>query len=67
MKKALISLALASASMRMVSGGGDSIGAQLAPYLFFFANVLVVAIAVGTIALLAQGRLLPTSHVRAAE
>jgi len=53
--------------MRMVSRGGDSIGAQLAPYLFFFANVLVVAIAVGTIALLAQGRLLPRSPVRAAE
>jgi len=44
-----------------------TIVAQLAPYLFFFANVLVVAIAVGTIALLAQGRLLPTSHVRAVE
>ncbi len=59
--------ALAAASMRMVSRGGDSIGAQLAPYLFFFANILVGAIAVGTIALLAQGKLLPTSHVRAAE
>ncbi|EPE98767.1 hypothetical protein RGCCGE502_10080 [Rhizobium grahamii CCGE 502] len=53
--------------MRMVSRSGDSIGVQLAPYLFLFANVLVVAIAVGTIALLAQGRLLPTSRVRAAE
>ena len=53
--------------MRMVSRGGDSIGAQLAPYLFFFANVLVGAIAVGTIALLVKGRLLPTSHLRAAE
>ncbi|TGS17295.1 dicarboxylate transporter/tellurite-resistance protein TehA [Mesorhizobium sp. M2E.F.Ca.ET.209.01.1.1] len=59
--------ALASASMRMASRGGESIGGQLAPYLFFFANLLVSAIAVGTIALLAQGRLLPTSHVGAAE
>jgi len=59
--------ALAAASMRMVSRGGDSIGAQLAPYLFLFANILVGAIAVGTVALLVQGRLLPASHVRAAE
>ncbi len=59
--------ALASASMRMASRGGDGIGGQLAPYLFFFANVVVGAIAIGTIALLIQGRLLTVSHPRAAE
>ena len=47
--------------------GGDGIGGQLAPYLFFFANVVVGAIAIGTIALLIQGRLLTVSHPRAAE
>jgi tellurite resistance protein len=59
--------ALASASMRMASRGGDNIGGQLAPYLFLFANVVVGAIAMGTILLVLQGRLLTPAHVRAVE
>lgn len=59
--------ALAAASMRMASREADGIGGQLAPYLFVFANVVIGIVAVGTIALLLQGRLLPSAPARAAE
>lgn len=51
--------ALAAATMRSVSAGDHGALATLAPGLFLLANVLVGAIALGTILLAFTGRLLP--------
>lgn len=51
--------ALATAPLRMVEGGDHCAIAMLAPWLFAGANFVVGLIAVATLRLLAQGRLLP--------
>jgi tellurite resistance protein len=51
--------ALATAPLRMVARGDTGAMATLAPYLFIGANLVVGLIAIGTLRLVAQGRLLP--------
>jgi len=51
--------ALAAAPLRMVDSGATGAIAFLAPYLFVAANVAIGLIALGTLRLIAQGRLLP--------
>lgn len=51
--------ALAGAATRLAIQTPDGLFAGLAPVLFALANLLVIAIAVGTVRLLLQGRLLP--------
>lgn len=52
--------ALATSALRMVARGDNGAVALLAPYLFFFANIVVGLVAIGTLWLLLRGRLLPT-------
>ncbi len=51
--------ALATAPLRMVAHGDTGPMAVLAPYLFVGANIVVGLIALGTLRLIFQGRLLP--------
>jgi tellurite resistance protein len=51
--------ALAADLLRLIERGDSGAAACLAPYAFGIANVVVVALAVGTIRLLVQHRLLP--------
>ncbi|WP_279483772.1 dicarboxylate transporter/tellurite-resistance protein TehA [Aureimonas sp. SK2] len=51
--------ALAAAAIRMVEHGDHGAVAQLAPWLFGAANLVVIVIAVGTVRLALQGKLLP--------
>ncbi len=51
--------ALATAPLRLIAHGETGPVAMLAPYIFAGANVTVGVIAVGTLYLLARGRLLP--------
>lgn len=53
--------ALATAPLRMISRGEIGAVADIAPYLFVIANLLVGAIAVGTVWLLIRGRLIPVA------
>ena len=55
--------ALALAPLTMVSRGSTGAAAQLAPVLFVVANVGVVALMLGTLRLLADGRLLAAMRV----
>ncbi len=55
--------ALAGAAIKLTAHGDAGAVAMLAPVLFFGANLLVIAIAVGTIALLVRRRLLPAALV----
>jgi tellurite resistance protein len=54
--------ALAGASIRLSAADHGGALALLAPYLFAFANLLVLAIAIGTIWLLLLRRLLPSAQ-----
>ena len=58
--------ALAVAPLRMLQRGDTGAVAELAPYIFVAANVLIGLIAVGTVVLAVQGRLLPKPVVRPA-
>jgi tellurite resistance protein len=51
--------ALATACIRMAGRGDVGAIAQLAPYVFVAANIVVIVIALGTLWLVARGRLLP--------
>jgi tellurite resistance protein len=53
--------ALAAAPLRMLDNGDTGAIAFLAPYLFVAANFAIALIALGTLRLIAQGRLLPQS------
>ena len=55
--------ALATAPLRMVARGDTGAMATLAPYLFIGANLVVGLIAIGTLRLIVQGRLLPQAPV----
>src|SRR5580698_657918 len=55
--------ALATAPLRLVAHGDTGAMATLAPYLFFGANLAVGLIAIGTLRLIIQGRLLPQAPV----
>jgi len=57
--------ALATAPLRMVAHGDTGAMATLAPYLFVGANVVVGLIAIGTLRLIMQGRLLPQASAAA--
>jgi tellurite resistance protein len=52
--------ALAAASIRMIEHGDRGAVAVLAPWLFAAANLVVIAIVLGTVRLALQGTLLPT-------
>jgi tellurite resistance protein len=56
--------ALATAPLRMAAHG-DAVMKTLAPWLFGFANLAVLLIALGTLRLMAQGRLLPAPVAKA--
>ena len=58
--------ALATAPLRLVAHGDTGAMATLAPYLFFGANLAVGLIAIGTLRLIIQGRLLPQAPAAAA-
>jgi tellurite resistance protein len=49
--------ALATDPLRLAARGDAGPAAQMAPYLFLFANLVVGLIALGTIGLAARGRL----------
>lgn len=51
--------ALATAPLRLIERGETGAVAQLAPYLFGAANLVIAALVVGTLVRLAQGALLP--------
>lgn len=53
--------ALAGATVRLAGANSDGAFATLAPVLFVLANVLVLGIAVGTVRLIFQGKLLPAA------
>ncbi|CAN5320402.1 dicarboxylate transporter/tellurite-resistance protein TehA [soil metagenome] len=53
--------ALATAGLQMVEAGDAGAVASLAPWLFAGANLLVVAISIGTLWLMVAGRLIPPS------
>jgi tellurite resistance protein len=57
--------ALATAPLRLVARGDTGAMATLAPYLFIGANLVVGLIAIGTLRLVAQGRLLPQAPAAA--
>jgi len=57
--------ALATASLRLVGHGDTGPMALLAPYLFAGANVAIGVIALGTLRLIAQNRLIPAPAVPA--
>ena len=58
--------ALAAAPLRMVESGDHGAIAFITPYVFIGANLVVAAVALGTLRLLAQGRLIaPPAQVRA--
>ncbi|WP_018898024.1 dicarboxylate transporter/tellurite-resistance protein TehA [Rhizobium sp. 2MFCol3.1] len=55
--------ALSTAAIRMVARGDAGPVETLAPVLFIIANLVVFAVAIGTIMLIARGRLLPAAPV----
>ena len=55
--------ALPTAAMKMIAAGDAGAVAALAPYLFAAGNLMIGAIAMVTVILIVQGRLLPTSLV----
>jgi tellurite resistance protein len=57
--------ALATAPLRLVAHGDTGAMATIAPYLFFGANLVVGLIAIGTLRLIIQGRLLPQAPAAA--
>ena len=56
--------ALPLAALRLVERGMDGAPAQLAPWLFAIANLLIGGFAIGSLTLLAQGRLVPAAPPR---
>ena len=59
--------ALTTTPLRMIAHGDTGPAAQIAPVLFVGANVVILLVSVGTVRLLAGGRLLPAAAVTAAK
>ena len=57
--------ALATAPLRLIAHGDSGATATIAPYLFIGANIVLGLIAMGTLRLIVQGRLLPKAPAAA--